>query len=174
MPLSQNEFADEDDNELFRAIKLQKWDATRQLLKTDKDNKDDKAERCLVRECDTYGNTALHAALGYKAPDDVLLQMLHLYPAAAAAHGTEDWTPLHVASMWGCSTVVLQTLILANPDALEDAGQGGIKGRTPRHFSGRFPHNKALLERPVAEWMQLQKEAREHDVVVQEEKSDKS
>ena len=161
MPLSQNEFADKDDHELFRVIKLQKWDTTRQMLQDD-------TTKPLVRECDTYGNTCLHAAIGYKAPDDILLTLIQLYPQAAATNGTEDWTPLHVASMWGCSSQVMEALILAHPAALDDAGQGGIKGRTPRHFSARFPHNKQLLDRPTAEW-QAQVMADGH----QEEKSDK-
>ena len=167
MPLSQNEFADAADNELFRAIKLQKWDMTRQMLQGSSPG----AAALLVRECDTYGNTCLHAAIGYKAPDDILLDMIRLFPDAAAVHGTEDWTPLHVASMWGCSSVVMQALILAHPAALDDVGQGGIKGRTPRHFSSRFPHNKQLLERPTAEWMEL---AAASTHTHEEEKSDKN
>ena len=146
MPLSQEDFADVNDNELFRAIKLQKWDKTQQLLEGSHGDQ-------LIRDCDTYGNTALHSAIGYKAPDELLLAMIDMYPEATTVHGTEDWTPLHVASMWGCSSRVMTAIIRANPAALDDAGQGGIKGRTPRHFSDRFPHNKELLDRPTDAWI---------------------
>lgn len=162
MPLSPQEYADVNDSVLFQAIKQSNWEETRRLLKM-KDAKEtktttttiDEATSSLVQDVDQYGNTPLHAALGYQAPDDILMQLLHIYPAATKVHGTEDWTPLHVASMWGCSTVVLTALITAHPHALDDAGQGGLKGRTPRHFRHRFPALQPLLDRSTDEWISL-------------------
>jgi hypothetical protein len=157
MPLAQEEFADQTDNELFVAIKLLKWPNVKTLIEE---------KPYLVCELDTYGNSVLHAAIGYKAPDDILLRFLQIFPAAATVHGTEDWTPLHVAAMWGCSTPVMDALIRANPAALDDVGQGGIKGRTPRHFSDRFPHNKELLNRTTEDWIAL--------IAAEEEKNTKA
>jgi len=132
----------EEENFLFQAIKQQDWEQVRALMNSE-----------LARKMDEYGNTPLHVALGYKAPDHVLLRLIDLYPESTMIHATgNDWLPLHVAAMWGSSSIVLEALIQQYPAALDDPGQGGIKGRTPRHFSDRFPHNKALLERPMDEW----------------------
>eukprot|EP00977_Amphora_coffeiformis_P012201 scaffold3014_cov172-Amphora_coffeaeformis.AAC.3 len=160
MPLAPRDYANVSDNVLFQSIKQSNWDQTRQLLgmKDDMNGEtntttDESTSLSLVQDVDQYGNTPLHAALGYQAPEDILLHLLHLHPAATAAHGTEDWTPLHVASMWGCSTDVLTAIITANPHALDDAGQGGLKGRTPRHFRHRFPALQPLLDRSTDEWV---------------------
>ncbi|MGK3745224.1 MAG: hypothetical protein ACI8RD_012964 [Bacillariaceae sp.] len=41
---------------------------------------------------------------------------------------------------------------------LDDSGQITNKGRSPRHFSTRFEHNRELLERSTEEWKkELQK-----------------
>lgn len=149
MPISVDEYADEDDNVMFRAIKLQKWTEVSDLINSEEGEK-------LAREVDKYGNTPLHAALGYKAPDaTVIIPLLKLYPGACQIHGTDDWLPLHVAAMWGASADAVEVIIRLYPQALDDAASGGIKGRTPRHFSARFPHLKELLERSSAEWITL-------------------
>jgi ankyrin repeat protein len=147
MPLSQEEFADEADNILFRTIKLKDWSKVREILLAD--NSLD-----LLKEMDTYDNTPLHAAIGYQAPDDVILSLIELHPQATKIHGANEWLPLHVAAMWGSSRNVLEQLIRQHPSALDDRGEGGIKGRTPRHFRERFPHNKDLLERSTADWIE--------------------
>ena len=123
----------------------------------DEDNDDASSNRMsLVQQMDRYGNTALHTALGYQAPDDVIHRLIGLYPNATTVHGTDDWTPLHVASMYGCSTDVFAALVRANPYALDDRGQGGIKGRTPRHFRHRFPATlQPLLDRSTEEWIAI-------------------
>lgn len=165
MPLSQTEFPDADDSVLLRAIKLEKWAEVRSFVRVRVVKEEPASSQAdqLVRELDAYGNTALHAALGYKAPDDILLRLIQLYPEATRQHGTDDWLPLHVAAMWGSSSSVLQAIIRAYPEGLDDPGEGGIKGRTPRHFSGLFPHNKELLERSTSDWM----------ASLEEEKTDK-
>ena len=148
MTLSQAEFADKDDNQLFRLIKTESWDAARELLKSPEAQE-------LVRERDRFSNVPLHSALGFKAPDDVILSIIEIYPEATTVHGTDEWLPLHTAAMWGSSSKVLETLIRHHPRALDDKGEEGIKGRTPRHFSARFPHNKELLERSTDEWLAI-------------------
>lgn len=140
MPLSVNDFADQADNRLFRNIKSQRWE---------------ELDWNLVNTRDRYGNTPLHAALGYGAPDSVLLRLLDLYPHATKMPGTDDWLPLHVAAMWGASAPVVERIIRVYPEALDDRGQGGIKGKSPRHLGVRFPHIKALVERPTAEWLAI-------------------
>lgn len=149
MPLAQEDFADKEDNDLFRAIKKCDWSEAKALLETE-EGKD------MAKQQDVHSNTPLHAALGYKAPDDFILQLLKINEESSKVHATGDeWLPLHVSAMWGSSAKVMDALIRAYPQALDDPGEGGIKGRTPRHFSQRFPHNRALLERSTEEWLAI-------------------
>ena len=162
MPLSQEEFADNDDNVLFRSIKVKDWETVRDLLSTTSENRNDDTTTTinstdstnLLREVDIYDNTPLHAAIGYQAPDDIMLRMLELYPAATRIHGANEWLPLHVAAMWGSSPDVMTALIQRYPQGLDDRGEGGIKGRTPRHFQNRFPHNQDLLSKSTEDWIE--------------------
>ena len=153
MPLSPQEFADEQDNVLFIAIKQNQWDRVRDLLllskitpsNTSTDTK--QPHQLLLQEQDTNENTPLHVAIGFQASDDILLAMINMHPQACQVHGANEWLPLHVASMYGVSRRVMMALIEAFPSGLDDKGCGGIKGRTPRHFKDRFPHNTDLLEK---------------------------
>jgi ankyrin repeat protein len=151
MTLSASEFANESDNELFQAIKTQQWDGVERLL-------NERPE--LAKEQDEYDNTPLHSAIGFKAPDEILLRLLEVYPRACQIHGTDEWLPLHIAAMWGVSKKVMEELILTYPEALDDAGQQTHKGRSPRHFSSRFEHNRELLERSTDSWKDI-KESKE-------------
>ena len=54
--------------------------------------------------------------------------------------------------MWGASPNVVEALIRAFPEGLDDNASGDIKGRTPRHYAARFPHLTSLLERSTADW----------------------
>jgi hypothetical protein len=147
MTLAAEDFSNEGDSALFQAIKQQRWDTNvKTLLETEPE---------LTKEPDKYGNLPLHTAIGFKCPDDaLLLELLALNPSACQVHGTDYWLPLHIAVMWGVSSPVLEGLILAYPQGLDDAGDPSIKGRTPRHFSNRFAHNKEALERSTEEWIQ--------------------
>mmetsp|Transcript_21003 Transcript_21003/g.31863 ORF Transcript_21003/g.31863 Transcript_21003/m.31863 type:complete len:155 (-) Transcript_21003:213-677(-) len=148
MTLSAEEFSDESDSLLVKAMKLQKWDEAAKILSSTEG-------ATMTKQVDKYGNLPLHTAIGFKAPDSLVLSILEEYPEAAKQHGTDYWLPLHIAAMWGTSTQVMEALIRAYPEALDDVGEPGIKGRTPRHFNTRFPHNRELLERPTAEWKEL-------------------
>lgn len=146
MPLSVQEFADKEDHELFVAIKVKDWERAESLIE---------AEPHLIQAEDRFGNTPLHSALGFQAPEHLSLKLLETFPNAAKVHGTEDWLPLHVASMWGAPSNVVEALIRAYPEALDDDASGDIKGRTPRHFAERFPHLTPLLMRPTNEWQAM-------------------
>ncbi len=146
MTLSTSEFANANDNQLFRAIKAQQWTDVETLLR-------EKPE--LARQQDEFGNLPLHSAIGFRTPDHLVLRLLSLHPGACRQHGTDDWLPVHVAAMWGVSAPVLEALIRAYPEGLDDTGQDTIKGRSPRHFSGRCEHNRHLLERSTEEWKQI-------------------
>lgn len=157
MVLAEEDYADKDDSPLLILIKATKWDAVIAMLDTP-------AGREMVAHPDIFDNLPLHAAIGYQAPDDLILQILYMHPDAARVHGTDEWLPLHIASMWGVSARVLEALIRAYPQGLDDVGEGGVKGRTPRHFALRFPHNKELLERSTEEWNRIvQAESRKGD-----------
>ena len=148
MTLSESEYASKSDNELFQAIKVQQWPLVEKLLEE---------EPHLAAEPDEHENMPLHSAIGFRCPDPLLLKLLDAYPDACRRHGTDDWLPLHVAAMWGVSTGVMEALILAHPEGLDDSGQDSNKGRTPRHFSGRFEHNRELLERSTEDWKKMPK-----------------
>lgn len=148
MTLSAEEFSDEDDSTLLKTIKLQQWTEAATMISS--------AEgAAMTKQVDKYGNLPLHTAIGFKAPDSLILSILKEYPEATKQHGTDYWLPLHVAAMWGTSTEVMEALIRAYPEALDDVGEPGIKGRTPRHFNTRFPHNRELLERSTKEWKKM-------------------
>jgi hypothetical protein len=159
MTLAQHDYADEEDSELLQTIKCQDWPAVQALLSSSSSNKEEE----LAKLPDRYDNLPLHVAIGYKAPSTIILELLQCYPEATRVHGTDDWLPLHIAAMWGVSAQVMEALILAYPQALGDPGEQGIKGRTPRHFSARFQHNTALLERSTEQWIKI-KEAEENKV----------
>lgn len=143
MTLSVSQYAEESDSELFQAIKSQKWVIVEELVRK---------EPTLTTIDDEYGNTPLHSAIGYKCPDELILKILDANPRACQVHGTDDWLPLHIAAMWGVSPEIMKALIRAYPEGLDDFGQDSSKGRTPRHFSKRFGHNRELLERTTEEW----------------------
>lgn len=111
--------------------------------------------RCrMIAMRDEFNNTPLHVAIGYQAPDELILTILALDPVACQIPATDDlWLPLHVAAMWGCSTMVLEALILAYPDGLDHREE---RGRTPRYFSTRFQHNRPLLDRSTDDWRRMQ------------------
>jgi hypothetical protein len=143
MPLSQDEYADQDDNVMFVAIKKKDWREASACMDQYADSRDN------------FGNAPLHAALGFKAPDQLLMELIQRNPDACKVHGTDDWLPLHVAAMWGSSSKIMEILIRQYPEALDDCGQGGVKGKTPRHYSRIFPGNRALLEKSTEEWQAL-------------------
>ena len=146
MTISPHDYANSEDSILLQHIKAQQWD---------------EAMTCVhdySHVPDEYGNLPLHAAVGFQAPDDLILNLLDQYPTATQQPGSDDWLPLHIAAMYGCSTAVLEALIRAYPQGLDHRGQQQeqdkgqpssslVKGRTPRHFAARFEHNRALLER---------------------------
>lgn len=147
MTLAETEYADSADSELLQRIKAKDWINVQSILNNDPES---------AKLPDVYDNLPLHAAIGYQAPTDVLLAVFQAYPEATRVHGTDDWLPLHIAAMWGVSAPAMEALIRAHPQALDDSGQpGSIKGRTPRHFSGRFQHNTALLERSTEDWIRV-------------------
>lgn len=143
MTLSQSEYANKEDSELFQAIKTQKWSQVEHLLEV---------EPHLTKEPDEHGNLPLHSAIGFRCPDPLLLKLLCANPEACRVHGTDEWVPLHIAAMWGVSREIMESLILTYPEALDNSGQTSIKGKSPRHFSTRFGHNRDLLERSTEEW----------------------
>lgn len=148
MGLSVEEYANQQDSELMVLIKTSKWQEVRNLLQTP-------AGQTMTTQKDVYDNLPLHFSLGYRSPDDIVLSILSMNPSATRVHGTDYWLPLHIAAMWGSSSQVMEELIACFPEALEDTGEPGIKGRTPRHFAGRFEHNRLLLERSIEEWKKI-------------------
>lgn len=100
MPLAKEDYADSRDNDLFRAIKKCDWTEAQALLATEEGKQ-------MANQQDAFSNTPLHAALGYKAPDEFIIDLLNTNKEATIIHGTGDeWLPLHVAAMYGSSTKV--------------------------------------------------------------------
>lgn len=134
-----------EDNLLAKLVKQRKWKKAHSFLVTSYGQK-------MASEQDEFDNTILHVALGYRAPEDFLIKLIDIYPGATQVRGVDDWLPLHVAAMWGCTSNVMNALIRNYPHALDEAGS---KGRTPRQFSARFAHNKEALNRTTEEWLNM-------------------
>lgn len=134
---------------LHHHLQAQNWTAARTIFQTPQQEQLSR----MVASRDEFENTPLHIAIGYQAPEDLVIRILCAYPQACQVAATEDmWLPLHVAAMWGCSTRVLEALIRAYPEGLDQ--QEG-KGRTPRFFSTRFPHNRDFLEQSTEDWKRI-------------------
>lgn len=174
MVLAKEDYADDADSILLKLIKAKDWNSVLALLSNNnnddnnnntareaqqqKDHHHHQQQQHLVSVPDVYGNLPLHVIIGYQGPEDLILRILYMYPTAVTVHGTDEWLPLHVAAMWGASSKVMEALIRLYPQGLDDKGEeggGGLKGRTPRHFALRWPHNRHLLERSTADWIQL-------------------
>jgi hypothetical protein len=97
----------------------------------------------------------LHVALGYKAPDEFLLELIDVYPDATTVKGVDDWLPLHVAAMWGCSSAVMDAIIRQYPQALDACRDAVVGTNSPTFLGARVPHNKESFERTTAEWMSM-------------------
>mmetsp|Transcript_14195 Transcript_14195/g.16515 ORF Transcript_14195/g.16515 Transcript_14195/m.16515 type:complete len:105 (-) Transcript_14195:694-1008(-) len=95
MTLSEAEYANSGDNVLLQHIKCKRWEEATKLLETVKG-------QTMAQEADDFNNLPLHAAIGYKAPDNFLLRLLECYPLATRKHGTDDWLPLHIAGESSC------------------------------------------------------------------------
>lgn len=150
MTLSQEQYANDDDSILIENLKLQNWVEVSSILEKSPD---------LVRHQDQYGNLPLHTSIGFSAPLNIILRILSLYPQAAAIHGSNEWLPLHIAAMYSTDTEILEQLVRVFPEGLDDEGQGGVKGRTPKHFATRWGENgKEILLRSVQEWKDLVKQ----------------
>ena len=124
MVLAKEDYIDATDSKLLKLIKERDWKKVELLIETEEGK-----ELATIR--DAYDNVPLHAIIGYQAPDYIILRLLEIYPEGSKINGTDERLPLHVASMWGASTFVLEALIRAHPRGLDDVGEGGIKGRTP-------------------------------------------
>jgi len=148
MVLAKEDYIDITDSKLLKSIKQRDWKKVEAII----DSEEGK-ELATIR--DAFDNVPLHAAIGYQAPDDIILRLLDIYPDGCKVNGTDERLPLHIASMWGSSPRVVEALILAHPHGLDDVGEGGLKGRTPRYFAPNQPHLKDLLERPTEEWIEL-------------------
>jgi hypothetical protein len=133
------------ENILMKMVKHKKWRKALSFLTTRYGHE-------IAAEQDEFGNTLLHVALGYSAPEDFLLKLIEIYSDATRVEGVDDWLPLHMAAMWGCSAPVMNALIRNYPQALDLKGESG---RTPRQFSTRFEHNKEALERTTSEWVAM-------------------
>lgn len=106
MPLAREDYADSEDNDLFRAIKNCDWTEAQALLRTEEGKQ-------MANEQDAFSNSPLHAALGYKAPDEFIIDLLNTNKKATTIHATgNEWLPLHVAAIYGSSAKVHYTCTL--------------------------------------------------------------
>jgi len=70
----------------------------------------------------------LHAAIVFKAPEDVIEALLNSFPNAAKAKDDQGMLPLHLAFRNGASAEIVNMLLLAFPDSVEIPDR---KGRVP-------------------------------------------
>jgi len=70
----------------------------------------------------------LHAAIVFKAPEDVIEALLSSFPKAAESKDDQGMLPLHLAFRNNASEAVVNLLLLANPESVNSPDR---KGRVP-------------------------------------------
>mmetsp|Transcript_18172 Transcript_18172/g.39281 ORF Transcript_18172/g.39281 Transcript_18172/m.39281 type:complete len:169 (+) Transcript_18172:494-1000(+) len=76
--------------------------------------------------------TLLHAIVRHNPPNEVLTNMIKLYPKALEAADCLGRMPLHIAAGSGANTWVMKFLVLAFPQACNIQDEDG---RTPLHLA---------------------------------------
>lgn len=97
-------------------------------------------------------NLPLHISLKVDAPDEIILQILHLNEDAAWCKGDESNLPLHIATKRNSSPEVIERLIRVNPKSLDARNAEGF---TPREIGHSDPYAHQALLRPTFCWLEL-------------------
>lgn len=103
----------------------------------------------------------LHMVCERRAPNAAILEILSLYPEASKWKGRGGNLALHVATHRNLDEEVIEALIRANPEALDEVNKASF---TPRHIGHSDGDTLTALRRPTACWHQLMEdELREED-----------
>ncbi len=119
---------DVDPTKLYLTLQQRNWDDT---LERCKDH--EKEARTWVSRKETNGKLRwrllpLHAAVIFKAPDNVIEALLAAYPRGAESKDDQGMLPLHLSFRNGSNESVVKLLLAAFPKSIEVADR---KGRIP-------------------------------------------
>lgn len=125
---------DTDATPLYKAMEWQQWSKVAKILK-DKSVNVEQANTWTSRK-DPNGQpgsvrwrmTALHSALVFKAPLDIVQFLLLLSPQSASCKDDQGMLPLHLAFRNNVTDEILYELLVVNPTATDIKDK---KGRTP-------------------------------------------
>ena len=117
---------------LYQNLQLRNWEKTIELCKTHENE-----ARTWVLRKESNGKLRwrllpLHAAVIFKAPDEVIKALLAAYPRGAESKDDQGMLPLHLAFRNGGSDSVVNLLLAAYPQSIEVKDR---KGRIPLHLA---------------------------------------
>jgi hypothetical protein len=132
--------------QLHQLIDQCRWDAI-----IESSTRNDSSLEVDVREAHR-DDLPLHMVCERRAPNAVILEVLKLYPEASAWRGRGGNLALHVATHRNLDEEVMEALIRANPEALDEVNQANF---TPRHIGHSDSDTLTALRRPTSCWHQL-------------------
>ncbi len=114
------------DSKLFRMICKKKWTKVIKFLKT-------RSGMTQAKQTDSFGNTAISAAVTHQAPMEVIENILLIQPEFSLQVDCYGMIPLHLACQTGASCEVIKALLR------QDNGAGAqavdLRRKTPLHYS---------------------------------------
>ena len=113
-----------------------------------------------------HGGLPLHIAIQLNAPDNIILDMIRIYPAAVTRKDRNGDLPLHTCAKYGSSEAVVTALLLEYPDAIQQRTVCRLKGRvlTARDLAQHNPKVsrsvREIFDKPMSYWVVLARHER--------------
>ena len=108
-----------------------------------------------------HGGLPLHVAIQLNAPDNIILDMIRIYPAAVTRKDRNGDLALHTCAKHGSSEAVVTALLLEYPDAMQQRTVCRVEGRvlTARDLVQHNPKVsrsvKEIFDKPMSYWVSL-------------------
>jgi len=122
------------------------------------------SQAALKESC--HGGLPLHIAIQLNAPDNIILDMIRIYPAAVTRKDRNGDLPLHTCVKYGSSEAVVTALLLEYPDAFQQRTVCRVEGRvlTVRDLAQHNPKVsrsvREIFDKPSSYWMVLARHER--------------
>ena len=134
------------------------WNGVLDGLRTDPSMRDETRQ---PGSQDGSGDLPLYTACDFRAPDEVVLEILRHNESAARIRGRGGNLPLHCAVRRGLGADTVEGLIRSHPVAL---GAPNATGHRPSDYGHQDQYARQCLERPAACWCKLMEdEAKEEE-----------